>query len=243
MLNVDRAAAHRIVVVSPHLDDAILSAGATIARLARVGFAVDVLTVFAGDPRSSGPANGWDARGGFASERAAAEGRRAEDFKACSLVGARAVWLPFSDGGYARPRNADEVWAAAEPTLSGAVAVLAPGYPLTNPDHAWVNELLRSSGRLPLARVGWYVEQPYAFWLARGEGRARHPGPLVRPRAWEHAVTGPRDRWAKWRAIRAYRSQSALLGPAWSRAVARPRLLSDRSPSRETVVWPASFRL
>lgn len=50
------------VVVSPHLDDAILSLGATVAGLARNGLAISVVTVFAGDTSSAKPCGGWDER-------------------------------------------------------------------------------------------------------------------------------------------------------------------------------------
>lgn len=227
----------RIVVVSPHLDDAIFSLGATIARLTRSGTAVDVLTVFAGAPESSVPAARWDARAGFATEGAAAAGRRDEDREACGHVGARPVWLPFPDGGYGRPRDPHEVSAAVATVVAGADAVLVPGFPLTNPDHAWLSELLLSEP-LPVRLVGWYVEQPYAFWLARGEGRATAPAAVVRPRAWEHTEATARDRWAKWRAVRAYRSQLPLLGPSWRRAVKPPRVLFERALGTEALAWP-----
>ncbi len=51
----------RVVVVSPHSDDAVLSLGAAIAAWARRGAEVEVLTVFALDPGSHAPAGGWDA--------------------------------------------------------------------------------------------------------------------------------------------------------------------------------------
>lgn len=230
-----------VVIVSPHLDDAVFSLGATMARLTRSGTTVDVLTVFAGAPDSSAPAAKWDLRAGFATEGAAAVGRRAEDRAACALVGARAVWLPFADGGYSRPRDADEVRAEVERNVAGADAVLVPGFPLTNPDHAWLTEVLLSK-RLPAGRVGLYVEQPYAFWLARGEGRASAPTTVARPQDWERTPTAMRDRWAKWRAIRVYRSQLPLLGPSWRSAVARPRVLSERALGSEALTWTASPR-
>jgi hypothetical protein len=46
----------RVVVVSAHLDDAALSLGATIARVASMGGEVSVLTVLAGDPDSNSAA-------------------------------------------------------------------------------------------------------------------------------------------------------------------------------------------
>lgn len=48
-----------LVVLSPHLDDAVLSLGATIARLSRHGRSVRVVTAFANDPTSRAPAGPW----------------------------------------------------------------------------------------------------------------------------------------------------------------------------------------
>src|SRR5512144_2582409 len=69
----------RIVVVSPHLDDGVLSLGASIARWSRAGAAVELLTVLGCDPASAAQAGGWDRRGGFATEGESALARREED--------------------------------------------------------------------------------------------------------------------------------------------------------------------
>src|SRR5213080_853986 len=92
----------RVVVVSPHLDDAVLSLGAALARAARRGGAVTVLTVLAGDPASETPAGEWDSQAGFATAGEAARARREEDRRACALLGVEPVWLPFSDHQYDR---------------------------------------------------------------------------------------------------------------------------------------------
>nr|MBA3401482.1 PIG-L family deacetylase [Actinomycetota bacterium] len=77
----------RIVVVSPHSDDGVLSLGAAMASWARRGAQVELLTVFALDPSSDAPAGGWDGRAGFSTEGEAAVGRRAEDTAACAILG------------------------------------------------------------------------------------------------------------------------------------------------------------
>ena len=92
----------RVVVVSPHLDDAAISLGAAIAFAARHGA---VLTIFAGDPESEAPAGGWDKRGGFGTEGDAARARREEDSMAFALLGAGVTWLPFGDEQYDRHRS------------------------------------------------------------------------------------------------------------------------------------------
>src|SRR6476620_7604766 len=87
----------RVVVVSVHLDDAVFSVGAALARAARRGADVTVLTVLANDPADESPAREWDAQAGFATAAEAARARREEDSRACELVGATPVWLPFGD--------------------------------------------------------------------------------------------------------------------------------------------------
>ncbi|MGE5691555.1 MAG: PIG-L deacetylase family protein [Pseudomonadota bacterium] len=235
----------RVVVVSPHLDDGVLSMGTTIARLARAGTPVEVLTVFAGDLGSAAPASGWDARGGFATEGAATAGRRAEDREACRILGARAVWLPFADGDYGRARDAGEVWSAVAEVVDGAETVLLPGFPLTNPDHAWLTSVLLARP-LPVRRVGCYVEQPYTLWLSRGELRGTPASSIEPELGWEWLPGGCVDRWAKWRAIRAYRSQLPLLGRARRRGSSLARLLfSDVPHAGEALRWlpPASIEV
>ena len=86
-----------VAVLSPHLDDAILSLGAAISG-ARGD--VRVVTVFAGDPDSTLAAGEWDSRAGFRTVGEAARARREEDALACADVGARPVWLPFVDDQY-----------------------------------------------------------------------------------------------------------------------------------------------
>src|SRR5690242_11145568 len=92
-----RAALDRdVVVISPHLDDAVLSLGAALSWAARHGARVTVLTVLAGRPDSSTPAGEWDAGSGFGTEGEAATARREEDERACEVLGATPVWLPYA---------------------------------------------------------------------------------------------------------------------------------------------------
>ena len=56
----------RIVVVSPHLDDGVLSLCASIAAWSRAGATVALLTVLGCVPGSAAPGGGGDSRGGFA---------------------------------------------------------------------------------------------------------------------------------------------------------------------------------
>src|SRR5438067_11728778 len=120
-----------LAVISPHLDDAALSLGASLAAAARTGVSVVVVTVFAGDPGSTATAGAWDALCGFRTEGEAVRERRSEDERACAILGAQPVWLPFKDESYA---PADQPTAQAlEVAIAGADTLLFPGLPLTHP--------------------------------------------------------------------------------------------------------------
>jgi LmbE family N-acetylglucosaminyl deacetylase len=191
----DDSAVGSIVVLSPHSDDGVLSLGASMARWARAGREVHQVTVFALDPASSAPTGGWDRRGGFVTEGDAARARRDEDRTACSILGVIPQWLPFGSIDFDRHGDEAVVWDAVRHAVDGAAIVFVPGSPLTHPDHAWLHELV--VGRLASSVLALYAEQPYT---ARAGGSPFAP-----------VEVGARDRVAKWRAVRAYRSQLPLL--------------------------------
>ena len=227
----------RLVVVSPHLDDAALSLAAAIAYASRAGVPITVLTVFAGDPSSDEPAGTWDRLCGFVTAGDAARARRDEDAHACEVLGAEPVWLSFADAEYVDTRNEDEVWAVVEPELADAALVLTPGYPLVHPDHAWLTRLV--ARRATESSLGLYVEQPYANLAVIGRGYTSRSVPamaaialrtprgrvLQRPRRlvvigasvdasieWHAARADRRARRAKTQAIESYASQLRWLG-------------------------------
>jgi LmbE family N-acetylglucosaminyl deacetylase len=90
--------------VSPHLDDAALSCGATIASLTRLGHQAVLLTVFAGRDkhRTLAPyAARYHAKCGLADFWT----RRWEDVQACTILGAGQVHLQFSEVLYRRDQH------------------------------------------------------------------------------------------------------------------------------------------
>lgn len=213
-MSVARELAGRVVVVSPHLDDAALSLGGSIARAARRGAAVDVLTVFAGDPSSDAHAGRWDAAAGFLTEGAATTWRRAEDRRACEILGARPVWLSFGERHYERRGDDTAILEAILERVAGVDAVVLPGSPLVHPDHALVAELVLSAD-LPVGAVGVYEEQPYCSprWARRQRRRGRSVTgtALLGLPSFERMPLGLRDRRARWSAVGADRSQLKLL--------------------------------
>jgi LmbE family N-acetylglucosaminyl deacetylase len=201
--------ADRTAVLSPHLDDAVLSLGAGIARATGEGAEVRIITVLAGDPFSDAAAGPWDRAGGFRSAREAAEARRGEDLEACSIVGAQPVWLPFGDSNYGRGASDNEIWAAVVDAVRGADLVVIPRSPLTHVDHAWLANLVVAK-RASLPSCALYVEQPYAYH-AGGRTIQKPPAKLrglaPTPLAWQALPVTSIHRRAKRRAMRSYGSQ------------------------------------
>jgi LmbE family N-acetylglucosaminyl deacetylase len=152
----------RVIVVSPHLDDAVLSVGGTIRRLTRSAVEVSVVTVFAGDPDAATAVSYWDASRGQ-TQGAAARQRRDEDQAALGELGACALALPFADSGYVGAREPDEIWSHLRPAVDSADLVLLPGWPLTHADHHYVMMLVleRIDSEMPIV---FYAEQPYASY-------------------------------------------------------------------------------
>ena len=93
----------RTAVLSPHVDDAVISLGASIYRATRAGSYVRIVTVFSGDPDSVLEASGWDSLPGFSTEGQAVRMRRSEDAEACSVVGADRALPPVLGAGLRRP--------------------------------------------------------------------------------------------------------------------------------------------
>lgn len=113
----DLPADSAVLVLSPHLDDALFSCSELIRRTRP-----DVWTVFAGDPDPAVTTR-WDRSCGFPDSHALMTQRRGEDLAAFSGTGAQLRQLDMLDGAYTTPsrraenlaRLADEVrsWIAA----------------------------------------------------------------------------------------------------------------------------------
>ncbi len=205
-----------IVVVSPHLDDAVMSLGATIAQAVLSGSKVEVLTVFGYGPASSAPAGPWDTKSGYRSESEACRARRAEDDAACRILGATPRQFDFGAEPYERHGTPAEILAAVKRAVAGADCVLLPGFPLVHPDHAELSQLLLSEPLGP--RIGLYAEQPYLFWERKRlepAMRAQAIEPLLAgPPQWTRQRVGRRARRLKLEAVRCYRTQLRQLGLA-----------------------------
>jgi LmbE family N-acetylglucosaminyl deacetylase len=153
----------RIVVVSPHFDDAVQGAGLLLARHP----GSTVVTVFGGRPPAyPEPPSEWDALGGFAPGDDVVALRRDEDTAALAILDAVPHWLEFADHQYlepaARPTPAD-----VAPALRAALAELAPTavfvpFGLGNPDH----DVTHFAARLlfdEVPDVAWYCYEDAGY--------------------------------------------------------------------------------
>ncbi|MEA2150703.1 MAG: hypothetical protein QOD69_2533 [Solirubrobacteraceae bacterium] len=237
-----------LLVVSPHLDDAVLSSGATIAA-ARTE--VVVCTVFAGlpEPPLSAPAREFHAVCGLGDDAVAA--RRAEDRAALALLGAQALHWDLLDGIYRR-RGAGwlieqlgshlDAATAFEPELADAIA-------------SALRELVRSlrpSAVWTCAAIGDHVDHRAVLAASRAacaaEGVALHlwedlPYAIGRPAPpiGEALVAEPADLAAKLDAIGCYRSQLGMLfGEAdWRTAFQEHARMRRQSHGATELIWAA----
>lgn len=165
----------RVVVVSPHFDDAALGAAHLLASYP----GSTVVTVLGGRPPAypDDPTE-WDALAGFAAGDDVVGLRREEDRAALAVLGARPVWLEFADHQYLppdrRPRPAD-----VAPELAAALAGESPSavflpMGLANPDHG----LTHDAGLLARRMLGGASGAP--LWFCYEDGGYLHlPGLLA----------------------------------------------------------------
>ncbi len=89
-----------VLAISPHLDDAALSIGATLSRLVDHNVKVSVLTVFAGIPKPPYTPTANLLHDMWNLKERPVESRRAEDVNAMKEIGAEALHDEFLDSPY-----------------------------------------------------------------------------------------------------------------------------------------------
>jgi LmbE family N-acetylglucosaminyl deacetylase len=160
-----------IGVISPHLDDAVLSCG----RLLWAHPGSVVVTVFDGGPAAINPITWWDAESGFGAGDDVIAARHAEDAAALAVLGASGVYLGFWDAqyrdgayGYAgghgaalEAQVADALDAVVTDAGTATTMWLMP-LGLVHPDHQAAHGAARAVARRQPA-LGWavYEELPY----------------------------------------------------------------------------------
>ncbi len=215
-----------VLAVSPHLDDAVLSAGATLAQLSLDGWDVEVCTVFAGVPTHPLSRVAQSFHADCSQGDDAIEHRRDEDAVAVAMLGAAARHWPFLDAVYRR-RTAS--WWLCEHDLAMFDPVLPAEPDLTRVITARVEELLTPSTALVLtcATVGGHVDHRLTRDAVQAALRPAGPRCLLwedlpyalgQPKLSEAPARMPpiRDHaWTlKYRAVASYASQLRMLWPA-----------------------------
>ena len=157
----------RIVVVSPHFDDAVLGA----AHLLDSYPGTTVLTVMGGRPPSyPDPPTDWDAAGGFRSGDDVVAVRRQEDAAATALLGATSRWLEFPDhqylerAAYARPADIAPALAETLEALSPTAVFVPMG--IANPDHDATHEaslLVRAGFGTRPGAPSWFCYEDHGY--------------------------------------------------------------------------------
>lgn len=204
------------LVISPHLDDAVFSCGATMAQLADAGWRVVMATAFT---RSIHPAQGFalacQLDKGLPPDVDYMALRRAEDLEAARILGAEPRFLDLPEAphrGYAsaadlfRPVHDDDIiWRALAADIAALVVELGPALLLgpqglgDHVDHVQtIRAIAHGASATPLA---FYRDTPYAI---------RNPGALrdvTLPAMSESAVGTATGLDRKVRAACAYASQ------------------------------------
>ena len=100
----------RWIYLSPHLDDAALSAGGLIYEQTQSGISVEIWTFMCGDPHLtevSPFAQSLHAQWGFANAEETVRERRIEDQNAAGILGAQTAHFDFLDCIYRRGKNGE----------------------------------------------------------------------------------------------------------------------------------------
>jgi LmbE family N-acetylglucosaminyl deacetylase len=236
---VEHAADAPVVVLSPHLDDAALSAWSVL----RGPGDVTVVNVFAGIPAPGTPPR-WDRIVGATDSQALVRARLAEDRDALAMAGRRPVNLDLLDAQYRGEEPApSEIASAITAAVQRASALYAPAGIGGHRDHELVRDLafeLCTQHGIPLTL---YADLPYAArfgWPAWVTGD--EPDDALDPEVdWEIAlaavpverdwlvpsvvVLDPTEAEAKLRVLTAYRTQFPALNRGPLGLMDHPRVL------------------
>jgi LmbE family N-acetylglucosaminyl deacetylase len=230
---VEESVLQRIVVVSPHFDDAALGVAHVLGTYPKS----TVVTVMAGWPPSyPDEPTDWDACGGFVAGDDVVAARRQEDVAALEVFDASHIWLEVPDHQYltkAQRQKPAEVAPAIKDAIEqvGPTAVFFP-MGIANPDHVLTHDacLIARSDLEARAGTGKSDKSSAPEWFCYEDHGYKHiPGLL----AWRVAKLFKAGLWPtpsivpikpdmalKRRAIHCYKSQ---IGP-----LERDHALSER---------------
>lgn len=165
-----------MLILSPHLDDAVLSCWHLLAGPGEA----TVLNVFDGTPPDGTPLPWWDTLTGASDPVTRMAERRAEDARARAELGRDAISLGLLDAQYrAEPASAADLARRLSARVAEGAVVYAPaGIEGCHADHLAVRDAaiaLAGEGR----RLRLYADLPHAIrcgWPAWVTGEAEEPG-------------------------------------------------------------------
>ncbi len=249
---------------APHLDDAVLSCGATIYQLVQAGERVQVLTTMAGDPPQTLPdsplIDELHQRWGVGANPVAA--RRAEDQAAVESLGAAAAYLSYLDciyrtdaAGRALYASGEALFAAVHPDDSLQALASAPEIPVgtqtlyvplavgNHVDHQIVCGWLLRQARTASLRcnVKVYADYPYSRDTLELESRlATVSSGLAAQQLRLHAEPQPLTDAAVTAKIRAIEYYSSQISTFWEDAGAMAQAVRrdlTRTGTAEELYW------
>jgi LmbE family N-acetylglucosaminyl deacetylase len=211
----------RIVIISPHLDDAVL--GCSTLMAAHPG--VTVVTVFAGRPAQyPTPMGHWDALCGFVEGDEVHVARRAEDEAALATLDATPIWLDYVEHAYLERVDwvrADAVVDEVDAVVRGLepTAVFAP-FGLANPDHDVTHDaamLVRERFERDGVDAAWFCYEDTGYKHIPGL-LAWRVARLFKAGVWPSPAAMPvdTDRARKDAAVACYPSQLLALEAEWA---------------------------
>lgn len=226
-----------VVVLSPHLDDAVLSAWDVLRSGAQV------VVVFAGIP-AEGTTGQFDPIFGATDSAALVRERRAEDLDALGRVGIVPTHLDHLDDQYRiAPIDAAVLVESIGSATAGASALVAPAGIGRHPDHVAVRDAAIEVAGAAGIDLWLYADLPYATnlgWPSWVTGEEPDPR-LVPDAAWARVLreVAPADelepmavrfdeaeRDAKLAAARCYASQWPALEGGPNRRISNPVIAS-----------------
>jgi LmbE family N-acetylglucosaminyl deacetylase len=236
-----------IVVLSPHLDDAVLSCWHVLTKPGEL----TVINLFTGVPAGLDAPAWWDQYTSATDSAERVRERIEEDRRALALAGRTAVNLGFLDEQYrheAQPLGA--LTEQIERLLAPGVRIYAPAAFANHADHALVRAAaleLRAAG----FAVSLYADLPHATvhgWPAWVTGRSAPATKDLAGAMWDEVLAGTgamapavhhlhvEDYARKLRAVRMYGTQLQAL----TALAGRP--LTDRATLGYEVAWSTASR-
>jgi hypothetical protein len=230
-------AAGPVLLLSPHLDDAVLDCWSVLAGPDDIR----VVNVFAGVP-PAGRVTVWDRICGARDSAEHMRARIAEDRAALARAGRVPVSLPFLDEQYrpcGPPPRLGDLDAAVVAHGGGVKALLAP-LGAEHADHAFVRRYAVATGAQAGIPVDLYADVPYVsrlgwpHWIAgeppdpnrnvdvEWDAYARRVPVLGDPRRARVVHLDAQATAAKIQALQAYRSQIAALDAGPRRLITNP---------------------